>query len=99
MHAQQGSKTDEEIVRGGLDSLAWVLNNASKHGTPKWEAYMAAARDDREAALAALGRMTAEVTRANLAIQGWMQAGKISVNDVRRDYLGLPEHPEYRNRA
>jgi len=50
-------RTDDEIVRGGLDSLAWLVNNAPRHYAPRWPGYVRAARDDRDAALAALDRM------------------------------------------
>jgi hypothetical protein len=50
-------KPDAEIVRGGMDSMAWLVNNAHNHDDPKWEAWVRAAFEDREVALQALKRL------------------------------------------
>jgi hypothetical protein len=56
------SLTDPEIVRGGIDSLAWLVNNAHNHDSPYWQNLEAAAAADRNAALEALARMTREMS-------------------------------------
>jgi hypothetical protein len=58
-------KSDAEIVRGGMDSMAWLVNNAHNHDDPEWEAWVRAAFEDREVALQALERLapTPEVLR------------------------------------
>ena len=53
----------EDVIRGGMDSLMWLLNNAQDHDSPEWEGLVAAAREDRAKALAALDRLASELTR------------------------------------
>ena len=54
-------ETDAQVVRAGMDSLAWLLNNAHNHDLPSWDGLVKAAREDRSTALAALDRILAEL--------------------------------------
>lgn len=42
------------LVRGGIDSATWLVNNAHNHDTEGWEELVASARADRTVAVLAL---------------------------------------------
>lgn len=46
--------TRRDVIRGGLDSLLWLVNNAHNHDDPRWREMEEAARADRDAALVEL---------------------------------------------
>jgi hypothetical protein len=48
---------DLHHVRGGIDSLAWMLNNVHNVGTPEWDALLASAREDAQRGRDALQRL------------------------------------------
>lgn len=48
---------DADTARGGLDSLAWLLNNAHNHDSPEWADLVDAARRDRVQAMYAIDRL------------------------------------------
>lgn len=49
--------SDAEIVRGGMDSMAWLVTHLHKRFDPKWDGWVRAAFEDRERAIAALERL------------------------------------------
>lgn len=87
----QAANAEADVIRRGIDSLRWLLNNAHNHNSAHWANFRQGGENDATAALAALDALLAQVAEAGRERDEWCAMHQ---ELARQDFVGRAERAE-----